>query len=114
MNIGYEGMGAWCATLMGGDIQEGAPVKSTGGDIVAPCADGEEFLGVARTSGGVEELCTVQLGGLVTLPYSGGKVGPGWKALVSDGKGGVKLADTGHAYLVISCNTTQGTITFKL
>ena len=71
MNISYQGIGAYCATFACESMSEGALVKVSGSGKAAKCAAGNDFCGVALAVGRDGKACTVQLGGLATVPYSG-------------------------------------------
>ena len=63
------------------------------------------------------EACTVQLGGLAEVEYSGTAPAVGYAELVADGTGGVsKLGDnqSGSAYLVLSVDSAAGKAVIKL
>ena len=60
------------------------------GGCVAECAAGEPFCGAAVFAGG--DACTVQMGGFVTVGYSGAAPALGYTALAADGLGGVQSA----------------------
>ena len=89
MKVSFEGIGQWCATFLG-EAPEGGPVKVSGPGQVAPCEAGDLFCGAAVCAGG--DACTVQMGGFVTLRYSGAAPAPGYTALEADGSGGVRTA----------------------
>ena len=60
--------------------------------------------------------CSVQLGGLVRVPYSG-ETAPavGWNLLAADGNGGVSVVTSGgHSYLAVEVDTTGKTMTIML
>lgn len=89
MKVSFEGIGQWCATFLG-DVSEGGVVKVSGAGQAADCEAGDPFCGAAVCAG--EGACTVQMGGFVTVPYSGTAPAPGYTALTADGLGGVKTA----------------------
>ena len=89
MKVSFQGIGQWCATFLGG-VAEGHVVKVDGGGCAAECADGEPFCGAAVYAG--EDACTVQMGGFVTVGYSGAAPALGYTALAADGLGGVRSA----------------------
>ena len=115
MNISYQGIGQWCATFACEGVGEGSPVKVSADAAVAECADGEEFCGVVLAAAGDGEACTVQLGGLVALPYSGESTPAlGYCALAADGAGGVKTAEGAKSRLVVERDTAAKTVTIML
>ena len=124
----FEGIGQWAATFACSGVQAGQTVKISGGGAVASCAAGEDFCGVVLAVGRDGGACSVALGGLVTVPYSGTAPALGWSALAADGKGGVKTAgggtagsessaqtaENGRKYLVADVDETGKTVTFVL
>ena len=111
MNVSFYGVGQWCATFLTDSAQEGKVVKISANGTVAPCGDGEVFCGVASAVG--KGACSVQLGGFVTLPYTGSAPALGYSALVADSAGGVKTGGTG-SYLVADVDETAQTVTILL
>ncbi len=72
MSISYEGIGAWCATFAAGTgAEEGKVVKVSANGTVSKCAANDGFCGVVAAMGRDGKACSVQLGGLVRVPYSG-------------------------------------------
>ena len=94
MSVSFEGVGQVCATFLGGKLAEGQVVKLTGNGTVETCGDGDHFIGAAICC--KDDACTVQVGGFVTVSYSGAAPAVGWSALAADGKGGVKAAGSGE------------------
>ena len=92
--------------------QEGLTAKTvckvSANGTVGPCADGDDFCGVADTvrSG----LCGVVLRGFVTLPYTGTAPALGYTALAADAAGGVKAAQSGRKHLVAQVDTVKKTV----
>lgn len=114
MNISYQGIGQRCATFMSDGAKEGALVKLSANGTVAPCEAGEDFIGVVVAASRDGEACTVQLGGFVTLAYTGAPA-LGYCALTADGAGGVKDAEgAGRALLVVELDGTAKTVTVML
>ena len=113
MSVSFEGVGQVCATFLGGKLTEGHVVKMTGNGTVGACAADDAFCGAAVCC--KDDACTVQVGGFVTVGYTGTAPGVGWKALAADGKGGVKTAGTdGVNCLVTDVDTTAKTVTILL
>ena len=117
MSVSFEGVGQVCATFLGGRLAEGQVVKLTGNGTVGACGDGDHFIGAAICC--KDDACTVQVGGFVTVSYSGAAPAVGWSALAADGKGGVKAAgsgETGSGRLlpVASVDTIAKTVTILL
>ena len=114
MNISFEGIGQWCASFACEELAEGSAVKMTGNGKVAQCGNGEAFCGVAVAMGRDGKACSVQLGGFVTLPYSGTAPVIGMGILTGDGQGGVKSGSEGEKRLIVSVDEVAKTVTFKL
>lgn len=113
MSVSFEGVGQACATFLGGGLTEGQVVKVSGSGTVGPCAADDEFCGVALCC--KDDACTVQVGGFVSVGYTGTAPGVGWAALAADGKGGVKtITSGGMKRLVVQVDTTAKTATIML
>ena len=113
MSISFHGIGQVCATYLGSNISEGHVVKMSDRGVVAACADGNDFCGVAMCC--KDDACSVQVMGFVTVGYSGTVPAVGWATLAANGAGGVKtVTDGGRSYLVVNADTTAKTVTIKL
>ena len=112
MSISFEGVGQVCATFWGESLTEGHVVKITENGTVGPCAAGEAFCGVVLRAAG--DACAVQVGGFVTVDYSGDAPALGRVCLAADGNGGVKSAGDGVACLAAGVDTTAKTVTILL
>lgn len=113
MNISFHGIGQECATFLSETAQEGQVVKVSGRGTVGACSAGDSFCGVALCCR--DGACSVQVGGFVTVGYTGTVPGAGWTALAADGAGGVKSVETGgRVYLVADADTTAKTVTIQL
>lgn len=114
MDISYEGIGAWCATFTCETVREGEVVKAAEGGVAA-CAAGEGFYGVVAALARDKKACSVQLGGLVKIGYSGEAPALGFAKLSADGEGGVKSDSTGgREYAVLAVDETAKSIVVKL
>ena len=116
MKDSYEGIGALYATFSCGALTEGVPVRVSAAGSVSACSKGNEIAGVAAAVSRGKDACSVQLRGFVTLPYSGTTAPSlGYNALVADGDGAVKLADSSaRQRLVVEVDATAGKVTFLL
>ena len=113
MSISFEGVGQVCATFLGGGLAEGQVVKMAGNGTVDACKADDLFCGVALCC--KDDACTVQVGGFVTVAYSGTAPAVGWAELAADGKGGVKAASgSGVRCLTADVDTTAKTVTIML
>ena len=114
MKNSFEGIGQWAATFAcGKDLVEGQVVKLSGGGTVGTCADGDDFCGVAVVVDD-DGVCTVIMGGMVTVPCSGSVPALGWSGLSADGAGGVKSSSAGQKYRVVDVDATGKMVTFVL
>lgn len=112
MSVSFEGVGQVCATFLGGGLTEGQVVKMSDGGTVDACGAGDLFCGVALCC--KDDACTVQVGGFVSVPYSGTAPAVGWHSLAADGNGGVKTASNGVNCLVADVDDTAKTATIML
>ena len=113
MSVSFEGVGQVCATFLGGGLTEGQVVKMTGNGTVGGCGANDAFCGVALCC--KEDACTVQVGGFVSVSYSGTAPVVGWQTLAADGEGGVKAAGTGGVNcLVADVDAAAKTVTILL
>ena len=116
MNISYEGIGQWAATFACTDVSEGQVVKVSGSGTVAACAANGVFDGVVRAIARDGKACSVQLGGIATVNYSGENAPiPGYGKLSADAAGGVSVdASKGREYLILAADSAAKTVTIKL
>ena len=117
MSVSFEGVGQVCATFLGGGLTEGHVVKMTAAGTVGACDDGDSFCGTAVCC--KDDACTVQVGGFVTVGYTGAAPQAGWAVLAADGQGGVKDAGEnedgkGARYLVADVDEIDTTVTILL
>ena len=112
--VSFEGIGQWSATFGCTDVQEGQVVKIIGSGEVGKCGNGEGFCGVVNTVGRDGEACGVVLGGMVSVPYTGGAPALGRTGLSADGEGGVKADGAGEKYLVAAVDESDMRVTFVL
>ena len=92
MNVSYEGIGQWAATFACSGVSE-------------------VVLSVARDG----KACSVAMGGMVTVSYSGTAPTAGWNTLAADGKGGVTVvSEGGRSYLAVEADTAAKTVTIVL
>ncbi len=109
MSISYEGIGEWCATFVCGAVSEGDIVKVSANGTVGKC--------MVRAVAHDGKACTVQLGGLASVKYSGTAPAVGYAELVADGSGGVSKPgenQSGSSYLVLSVDSAADKAVIKL
>ncbi len=112
MKVSFDGVGQVCATFLGGGLTDGQVVKMSGSGTVAACKAGDLFCGVAMCC--KDDACSVQVGGFVTVGFSGTAPAAGWCELAADGEGGVKTAEAGVKCLVVDVDATAETVTIML
>ncbi len=112
MSVSFEGVGQICATFLGGGLTGGHVVKMTGNGSVGACSADDGFCGAALCCR--DDACTVQVGGFVSVGYSGTAPAVGYQTLAADGKGGVKTAGSGREYLVADVDAAAKTVTIML
>ena len=112
MNVSYEGIGQWAATFACDGVSAGQVVKVSGSGTVAKCGFEGVVLSVARDG----KACSVAMGGMVTVSYTGASApAAGWNSLAADGSGGVKVvSDGGKSHLAVEVDTTAKTVTIVL
>lgn len=104
MKISLSGYNEAVATLICGEnAKKGDIVKISENYTVAPCAAGNDFAGVILSAS--EGRAAVQLGGSVTLPYSGTAPALGYTAVSADGAGGIKADTAGRKMLIFAVDT---------
>lgn len=110
MAVSFGGFNENTATFkVGGEIENGMPVKMSESGTVAPCADGDSFCGICRNSD--EAYAAVQLSGAVKMTYSGTDPVCGYAKLAASADG-VQANDSGREYLVVEVDTQAKTVTF--
>ncbi len=112
MNVSFAGIGQTVATFMGG-AGENQVVKLTGNGTVGPCGAGDLFCGVVLCR--KEDASSVQVGGFVTVSYSGTAPAVGYANLTADGSGGVTaVSEGGLCCLVADVDTDRRLATILL
>ena len=112
MKVSFDGVGQICATFLGSGLTDGQVVKMSGNGTVEACKAGDLFCGVAMCC--KDDACSVQVGGFVTVGFSGTAPETGWCGLAADGEGGVKTAEGGIKCLVADVDSTASTMTIML
>ena len=111
MKVSFEEIGCVRASFIADSGEAGQVCKMAENGKVAPCGDGESFIGVVESLR--KGICCVKLHGFEELPYTGQAPAVGYVKLVANGVGGVK-AGSGREYLVVSVDETAGKITVEL
>ena len=114
MRISFDGVGQWGATFRCQNVSEGQLVQVSGNGTVGACAAGDGFAGPVLHMGRDGRACTVQLGGVAAVAYSGTAPTAGWAELAADGSGGVKAMEGGREYLVLDVDEAAGTVSILL
>ena len=79
MNVSYEGIGQWAATFACDGVSAGQVVKVSGNGTVGKCADNDGFEGVVLSVARDGKACSVAMGGMVTVSYTGASApAAGW------------------------------------
>lgn len=100
MKVAFEEIGVIRASFAADSGENGQVCKMAEGGKVAPCADGEQFIGVME---GVRKgICGVQIHGFAEISYTGTAPAVGYVNLAADGNGGVKVSSGGRSHLVVS------------
>jgi len=99
--VSFEGIGEVSATFYAGSgVKVGQVVKISGDAEVGPCAAGERFCGVAVSA--KDGCAAVQVKGVAAVACGDSTVTAGYVNLAADGDGGVKKAEAGDEFLVVS------------
>lgn len=114
MKVSYEEIGNWAATFACSAMTEGHVAKTSASGTVSECGDGDDFCGVAAAVALSGDACTVTLGGVVKVAYTGTEPTVGYGILVGNGAGGVKVASTGISRWIIAVDTANQTVTMRL
>ncbi len=109
MNISFQAVGHEFLTFgCTATDKEGYPCKMSANGTVTAGASGDAFMGIL---GAVRDgSARVLFRGYYEIAYSGTAPSLGYAILAADGDGGVKAATTGHEYLVMNVDTTNGTL----
>jgi hypothetical protein len=99
MKVAFEEIGRVAATFAAEGVKAGTVCKMTGDGTVAPCADGENFVGLVENVR--KDFCGVRLHGFAQVSYTGAAPGVGYVNLAANGGGGVKVSSGGRAHLVV-------------
>ena len=99
MKTAFEEIGRLSVTFQADSGEAGQVCAMAENGKVAPCADGEVFIGVME---GLRKGCTaVQIQGFAEVDYTGTAPGLGYVKLAANGSGGVKVSTSGREHLVV-------------
>ena len=105
MNVAFDGIGRISASFVAETGERGMVCKMAANGKVAPCADGDAFIGVVE---GVRKgIAGVQLHGFAEVDYTGTAPALGYANLAANGNGGVKVLSGGRVHLVVSVDTVR-------
>lgn len=108
--VSFEGINEAVATFYAaGEVKGGQTVVVSEDATASLCGDGKPFCGVT-VAPKREDCVGVQVSGFVTVDCTDVAVTVGHTKLVGDGKGGVKHAESGKEYWVVSKDTDTATI----
>ncbi|MBQ8764040.1 MAG: hypothetical protein IJZ07_08050 [Clostridia bacterium] len=93
-------------------IDKGTPVMIYKSSTVIECNDGESFHGIVVDSD--SKYASVQVRGVVKMPYTGTAPATGYNSLGADGNGGVKLSTSSVKYLILDVDETENIVTFLM
>ena len=114
MKVSFEGIGEMVATFaVDGTVEPGDMVKLSEDGKVSACGGDDAFVGIAVTVR--EGFAGVQFAGMTQVSCDEELI-CGWKKLVANGKGGVKVAAAtgGREYLVVAVDSTAKTAVVRL
>ena len=112
MKVSFEEIGRLSATFLAEEGEAGQVCRMTANGKVAPCGDGEAFIGIME---GVRKgVSAVQLHGFAQVGYTGTAPEVGYVNLAANGNGGVKVSSGARAYLVVSVDTSAMTAIIEL
>ncbi len=110
--IQYQGIGAVVVTAKHENVKVGEAVQYSASDTVKVPAAGGAFHGVCVFEKNGE--ASVQVGGFVTLPYTGTAPTVGYCTLAANGTGGAAVTAGSRSYLTVAVDTSEKTVTFCL
>ena len=105
MKVAFEEIGRISASFAADSGENGQVCKMEENGKVAPCADGEAFIGVME--GLRKGVCGVQLHGFAEVGYTGTAPAVGYVGLAANGSGGVKVSASGRSHLVVSVDENE-------
>ena len=108
MSISFKGFNEQVLTFRTeAELTPGTPVKMSESATVAPCADGDKFIGITVSCR--DGIAAVQVSGHVTLPYSGTAPELGITAVSAAGESDIKADTDGRAVTVVELDEENST-----
>lgn len=108
MAITFGAIGKQYVTFASDDAAEGQVCKMSANGTVTACDEDDAFIGVVESIRG--GFASVVLNGYVELPYSGTAPDLGYAILAADDAGGVAEAEAGRTCLIVTIDSTNGTL----
>lgn len=113
--IGNDCGDTFLTALAETDVGKAVALLTTPDHTVSLGADGDEILGELKNVDEVNNVCTVELRGWITMLYSGSAPARGANiGLLLDGTGKVKAGSSVKKYHVTKVDTTNTKVTFWL
>ena len=109
MSISFKGFNEQVLTFnTSAQLAAGTLVKMNGSATVAPCSSGDKIIGVVLSCR--DNLASVQVGGYISLPYSGTAPAPGYCGICAADSTKIKTDNSaGKLLSVVESDTTAGT-----
>jgi hypothetical protein len=112
MKAAFEEIGSMIVTFAASDGQAGQVCAMAENATVAPCTDGQVFIGVMEESRA--GFAGVRIHGFAEVAYTGSAPGLGYVKLAANGSGGVKVSEAGREHLVVSVDENAGKAIIEL
>lgn len=108
MSISFKGFNEQVITFnTAAELEAGTLVKMSDSATVAPCSDGDVFIGAVVSSHG--NIAAVQTGGYISLPYSGTAPALGITSISAADSDTIKEDSNGRTVTVIELNEANET-----
>lgn len=106
MSISFKGFNEQVLTFnTSAELDAGTLVKMNGSGTVAPCASGDKIMGVVLACR--NNIASVQVGGYISLPYSGTAPTPGYCGICAADSTKIKTDNSaGKLLAVLETDTT--------
>ena len=108
MSISFKGFNEQVITFRTeSELEAGTLVKVSGSATVAAATSGEDFIGIVVCTHG--DIAAVQVGGYVSLPYSGSAPTLGTASIAPADSKTVTASDSGKTVTVVELDTENST-----